>query len=81
LQQLFFLNSGFVQERARGLAARVQPARDDRRRIREAYRILFQRTPDALELKLGLQYLASTPDAWPRYAQALLSSNELVFVE
>ena len=81
LQQLFFLNSSFAQDRARGLAARVEQAGDNRARIREAYRILFQRAPDSEEIKLGLQYLASSKDAWPRYAQALLGSNELVFVE
>ncbi len=81
LQQLFFLNSSFAQDRARGLAARVEQAGDNRARIRKAYRILFQRSPDPEELKLGLQYLASSRDAWPRYAQALLGSNELVFVE
>ncbi|MEW5975669.1 MAG: PSD1 and planctomycete cytochrome C domain-containing protein [Acidobacteriota bacterium] len=81
LQQLFFLNSRFVQDEAQELAARVEPAGDDRARIREAYRLLFQRPPDAQELRLGLRYLASSKEAWPRYAQALLSSNELLFVE
>jgi mono/diheme cytochrome c family protein/cytochrome c553 len=81
LQQLFFLNSTFVQDRARALAARLAPAGSDRARIRAAYRLLFQRAPDVEELRLGLQYLASSKDAWPRYAQALLGSNELLFVE
>ena len=81
LQQLFFLNSSFAQDRARGLAARVEQAGDNRARIRKAYSILFQRSPNPEELKLGLQYLASSKDAWPRYAQALVGSNELVFVE
>jgi mono/diheme cytochrome c family protein len=81
LQQLFFLNSTFVQDRARALAARLEQAEDNKTRIREAYRILFQRTPEADEMKLGLQYVVSSKDAWPRYAQALLSSNELVFIE
>ena len=53
LQQLFFLNSSFAQDRARGLAARVEQAGDNRARIREAYRILFQRAPDPEEMKLG----------------------------
>jgi len=81
LQQLFFLNSTFVQDRARGLASRLQSAGDDRSRIRAAYRLLFQRLPDADEMQLGLQYLGSSRDPWPRYAQALLGSNELLFVE
>jgi hypothetical protein len=82
LQQLFFLNSEFIQERARAFARRVLATRgDDRARIREAYRILLQREPAAAEMKLGLEYLTSSQDAWPRYAQALLGSNELWFVD
>jgi hypothetical protein len=82
LQQLFFLNSEFVQERGRALARRVLATRGDNRAwIREAYRILFQREPAAAEMKVGLEYLTSGKDAWPRYAQALLGSNELLFVD
>jgi hypothetical protein len=82
LQQLFFLNSEFIQERARAFADRVRKAStSDRTRIRDAYRILFQREPLDPELKLGLEYVASGEEAWTRYAQALLSSNELLFVD
>lgn len=81
LQQLFFLNSNFIQSRAQSLAARLQSGQpDDRARVREAYRILFQRAPEAEEIKAGLEYL-SHGGTWPRYAQALLSSNELLFVD
>ncbi|MCW5976925.1 MAG: PSD1 domain-containing protein [Bryobacteraceae bacterium] len=82
LQQLYFLNSEFIQERAGAFALRLRSsARGDRERIREAYRILLQREPLAPELRLGLTYLASGQDAWRRYAQVLLSSNELLFVD
>jgi len=81
LQQLFFLNSTFVQERARGLASRVGQARDVKARIRAAYQIVFQRPPDSEEIRLGLKYLAAAGTSWPRYAQALLSSNELLFID
>jgi hypothetical protein len=81
LQQLFFLNSDFVQERAKAVAARVQPlGDDDAARIRSAYRMLYQREADAEEIKLGLEYLKSPGASWPHYAQALLGSNELLFV-
>jgi hypothetical protein len=53
---------------------------DDAARIRAAYRLLYQREAAAEEIKLGLEYLKSQAGAWPRYAQALLSSNELLFV-
>lgn len=79
LQQLFFLNSDFVQARARALAARLATAAgDDAGRIRAAYRLLYQRDPLAEEVKLGMAYLAEAD--WIRFAQALLSANELVFV-
>ena len=81
LQQLFFLNSTFIQDRARSLARRVKAAGDQRERIVEAYRRLFQRRPTKDEAAVGLEYLASGDDAWPRYAQALLSSNELLFID
>jgi mono/diheme cytochrome c family protein len=81
LQQLFFLNSEFIQERAKALSARLEPlGDDDRARIRSAYRLLYQREVTAEEIKLGLDYLKSPGGAWPRYAQALLGSNELLFV-
>jgi hypothetical protein len=81
LQQLFFLNSEFIQERAKALAARVAPlGDDDKARIRSAYRLLYQREAAAQEIKLGLEYLESAGSTWPRYAQALLASNELLFV-
>jgi hypothetical protein len=81
LQQLFFLNSEFVQDRAKALAARVSPlGDDDAARIRSAYRLLYQREATQDEIKLGLNYLQSPGGSWPRYAQALLASNELLFV-
>jgi len=59
LQQLFVLNSEFVIQRARVLAARVtSAASDDVGRIREAYRILFGREPTTAERELGLAFLA-----------------------
>jgi hypothetical protein len=81
LQQLFFLNSEFVQTRATALAARIAPlGEDDAGRIGSAYRLLYQREASTEEIALGLEYLRSPGGSWPRYAQALLSSNELLFV-
>jgi mono/diheme cytochrome c family protein len=80
LQQLFFLNSTFVQDRAQALAARLEKAAASAPdRIKQAYRILFYREPSKAELDAGLAYLKSDSKAWPRYAQVLLSSNEFVF--
>jgi hypothetical protein len=81
LQQLFFLNSEFIQKRAKALSARVgRLGDDDAARIRSAYRLLYQREAAAEEIRLGLEYLKSPGGTWPRYAQALLGSNELLFV-
>lgn len=79
-QQLFFLNSSFVQARSQALATALEKAGpDDAARIRQAYRILFFREPDKTELSAGLAYLKSDSKSWPRYAQVLLSANEFVF--
>ncbi len=80
LQQLFFLNSGFVDARARAFAAKMErEAAEDGARIRHAYRQLYLRDPDKAELEAGLAFLKSDTKAWPKYAQALLSSNEFFF--
>ena len=42
---------------------------------------LFGRSPSREELRLGLAFLqGGQADAWPHYAQALLNSNEFLFV-
>lgn len=80
LQQLFFLNSGFVADRAKHFADRLQKeAADNTARINRAYQVLFYRQPAKEELQAGLAYLTSDNNAWPKYAQVLLSSNEFVF--
>jgi len=79
-QRLFFMNSDFMAHRAEALAKRVAGAAgDDAGRVRTAYRLLYGRTATESELQLGLEFLRS--QSWPRYAQALLSSSEFVFVD
>jgi len=80
LQQLYFLNSSFVMDRAKAFAARVEKAApDDAGRIRVAYRMLFFREPDKAELAAGVAFLKSETQTWSNYAQVLLSANEFVF--
>ncbi len=92
-QQLFILNSAFVVEQARALAARLtKESMDDGERVRRAYALLFARAPSDTELQLALRYL-STNDAeiddkpkanltrLERFAQALLGSNEMMYVD
>ena len=52
-------------------------------RIDAAYHDLFQRSPNEHERRLGLAFLGDSPDAplWSEYAQALLGSNEFLFVD
>jgi hypothetical protein len=77
-QELFFLNSSFIGERAQALARRVGASPKP---IDGAYRILFNRAPTPEELRLGESFLkGSQSNDWQRYAQALLNSNEFLFV-
>jgi cytochrome c553 len=84
LQGLFFLNSPQVSQAAEHLAERLarEAGSDDIARIRLAYRLLYGREVTDRELELGRAFLRNntTPAAWREYGQALLSANELVFV-
>lgn len=82
LQRLFLLNSGFILQYAERLAARVTDAapNDEAGRIRLAYQLLFQRLPNETELTTGIDYLRGGA-RWPLYAQALLGSNEFLYVD
>jgi hypothetical protein len=85
LQQLFVLNSPFMQQQAQALAhrlAREAPASQEHR-IRRAYALLFGRQPREKEMRLGLAFLGQgrCDEMWLPYAQALLASNEFLFVD
>ncbi|MBC7821856.1 MAG: DUF1553 domain-containing protein, partial [Planctomycetaceae bacterium] len=94
MQQLFVLNSDFMVRQAKSLAGRLnaETLTEEGSRIELAYRTLFQRSPVESEKILGLSFLAfPLPDgiaagqvkltAWEQYAQALLGTNEFVFVD
>jgi mono/diheme cytochrome c family protein len=86
MQKLFVLNSAFMQERANALASRLQTAgATDEERIATAYRLLFAREPQSDEMTLGLTFLhkPASPEMtrWTRYAQLLLASNEMLYVD
>lgn len=92
LQQLFVLNSDFMNQRARALAGRLNANRDasDESRIRLAFASLYSRPPTVDELQLGLSFLESAAAAgkagnglspWEQYALALLGTNEFSFVD
>lgn len=81
LQKLFVLNSAWMSANARALAARGEGS--DEQRIARLYLLLFGRRPSPDELRLGQEFLGSAGDdaAWQRYAQVLLASNELMYLD
>jgi hypothetical protein len=87
IQKLFVLNSTFMLERARALAARLNAhaGETEERRVARAYRVLFGREPVAEESRLALDFLGkpSSGEAsrWDQYAQILLASNEMTYVD
>ena len=93
LQKLFLLNSEFMvshsSELARRLENEIPGAASDAdvaaRRIERAYQILYGRAPQPAERDLSLKYLmrgqAPPSERWTTYAQALLSSNEMLYLD
>jgi hypothetical protein len=85
-QKLFVMNSPFIIEQSRKLALRLQQsAGDDDTRIRHGYELLFAREPLAEELAIARDFLnqpaASGMTAWEQFAQALLATNEMLYVD
>jgi hypothetical protein len=87
MQKLFMLNSPLMQEQARDLAARLTAITgvSETTRVQRAYRLLYGRNPLPEELSLAVDYLQK-PDAqgmsrWDRYAQVLLVSNEMLYID
>jgi len=74
---LFVMNSPFIQTQAEALVKRVENEPDAAAKIRAMYRRVVARDPDAAELDLAMSYLNGSTLA--QYAQALLSSNEVIF--
>ena len=87
MQKLFMLNSPFMLRNATALAARLQAgAEDDPTRVTNAYRLLYGRDPDDDERALAAEFLLRPPaeagaTRWEQYAQMLLVSNEMLFVD
>ncbi len=90
MQQLFVLNSEFMIRQAKTLAARSnEPPADDDARIDRVYRWVLGRAAKDRERQLAREFLSGGAPAgaevkltaWEQYSQALLSTNEFVFVE
>jgi hypothetical protein len=82
LQWLFFLIGDFVAEQSQGSVRRLQPCMTDQDRVGTAYRIVCGRDPNDKEVAKALEFVGGGRDgAWNLLAQALLTSNEFLFVE
>jgi hypothetical protein len=94
LQQLFVLNSDFMERQAKALATQLQrePNLPLARRIERAFLVLFGRPPSAREVDWGVEFLEGGGDGaasgrdgtlskWDEYAQVLLGTNEFLFVD
>ena len=87
MQRLFMLNSPFIQDRALALASRVaaEAGASESARVRHVHSLLYAREPDRAELQLALDFLRKPAPAdfprWAQYAQMLLASNEMLYVD
>jgi mono/diheme cytochrome c family protein len=80
LQRLYFMNNDWVIAQSKVFADKLTG--DNAKRIDDAYRLLFERTPTPQEKKLALDFLHNAGDkGWAEYAQVLLTSNEFQFVD
>lgn len=88
-QSLFAMNSPFIQEQSRRLAAECTlAASDDASRVVHLYRRVFARDPTAEENSLAVEFLKTAQagdteklSPWDRLTQVLLMTNEFTFVD
>lgn len=85
LQQLFVLNSGWIQDRGRVLSGKVEAIADRHDRVVALYRRTLGRDPTEREAGLALEYLDMRHaeigrEPWDEYAHSLLATNELSFL-
>jgi hypothetical protein len=77
LQQLFVLNSPFIQDQAAALVAGVANAPDEAAKVRAMYRTVLSREPSEGELVVANGFLKTGSMA--EFAHALLTTNEVIF--
>jgi hypothetical protein len=89
-QQLFVLNSDFTIQTAKAFAKRLEKAAaGEEDRIGLAFRLAYGREPSEVETRASAEFLreAGTPrptdrlNAWEQFAQAILASNEFLWVD
>jgi hypothetical protein len=77
LQQLFVMNSPFIQKQAETFAQSADSEPDNAAKIRKLFHTILLREPNPADVDRGMTYLAQATLA--QYAQALLSVNEVIF--
>ncbi len=84
-QMLYFMNSVFLQEQSRALLERpdIKSMTDPTERIHRCYRLILARDAQPEEIELAARFLGVKPDDknWQRFVQALLMTNEFIFVD
>ncbi len=88
-QALFLMNSPFVIQQAQQLVKRdgIARAKTQKDKIEAMYQLLWQRPAETSEVRQAEKFLALQPTATTslspleKYAQVLLLSNELMFVD
>jgi hypothetical protein len=88
-QALFLMNSPFVIEQAKALAARgeISVAGSHAEKIAALYDLAFARPPSDAEMQIGVEFIASASASpaplspWEQYAQLLLLTNESTYVD
>ena len=82
LQQLFTMNSEFIQKQAETLASHIDSQASDSQsieteKVSQLYRHVLGRDPSKFELKIADEYLQHATLA--EYTQALFATNEVIF--
>ena len=89
-QALFLLNHPFVLERALAIVKRAGDLAEPKMALRQIYKSIYAREPDAEEVRLGMQFIerssalprgANVLTPWECLAKALLIANEFAFVD
>jgi hypothetical protein len=78
LQQIFLMNSAFIQNLAEAAAKTAARATGEAEQIAVLYRRLLARDPTVAEMKSAMEYLQK--GTLQRYAQVLLATNEEIFL-
>ena len=78
LQQIFLMNSAFIQNLAEAAAKTAATATGEAEQIGILYRRILARDPTVAEMKSAMAYLQK--GTLQRYAQVLLATNEEIFL-